>query len=200
MVPLLHDMTETASIYTIGHSNHSEEHFFELLKSHNIDVLTDVRSQPFSRYTPHFNRESLQVTLPTCGARYVFMGDQLGGRPIGDQFYDAFGHVLYYRVAEAGFFLKGISRIEQGIQSYRIAMMCSEEDPLVCHRHRLVARVLRQRGVPVMHIRDDGKLQSYEDVEPATQQKKLFGELEQDDWKSLLSVLPKQLPENSLEN
>ena len=193
-------MPETASLYTIGHSNHSEEHFFELLKLHDIDVLADVRSQPFSRYTPHFNRESLQVALSGCGVRYLFIGDQLGGRPVGDEYYDAQGHVLYHRVAEADFFLKGVARIEQGVQSYRVAMMCSEEDPLVCHRHRLVARVLRQRGIPVLHIRDDGKLQTYEQVEPAAQQKMLFGELEQDEWRSLLSVLPKQQPESSLEN
>ncbi len=182
-------------LYTIGHSNHTEEHFVELLKQHAIEVLADVRSQPFSKYTPHFNREALQSVLPRLGIKYLFIGDELGGRPTGEQFYDEAGHVLYHRVAEADFFLKGVERVEQGIRSFRVAMMCSEEDPLICHRHRLVARVLRKRGVPIEHIRDDGRLDTYEQVEPAEQQKLLFGEMEIDEWKSLRSVLPKQTPE-----
>ncbi len=192
-----HPMSGNPALFTVGHSNHTEEHFVNLLLSNGIDVLADVRSQPFSKYTPHFNRDNLQEALRAKKIRYLFMGDQLGGRPPGDDFYDIEGHVLYHRVADADFFLKGLERIEQGIQTFRVAMMCSEEDPLVCHRHRLVARVLRTRGVPIQHIRQDGKLDSYEEVEPAFQQKLLFAELEKDEWKSLQSVLPKSTLENS---
>ena len=193
-------MPHTPAVFTIGHSNHSEQHFLELLTKHGIQVLADVRSQPFSKYTPHFNREYLQGTLRDCRIKYLFMGDQLGGRPEGDEFYDAEGYVLYYRLAEAEAFLKGIERIQSGIQSYRVAMMCSEEDPSICHRHRLIAKVLNAKGIPIQHIRDDGRLDTFEQVEPAFQQLMLFGELETDEWKSLLSVLPKPAPENSLEN
>ena len=193
-------MSEQPVLFTVCHSNHSEEHFVNLLEQHAIRVLADVRTQPFSRYTPHFNRESLQDSLRLKRIKYLFMGDQLGGRPSGEQFYDAEGHVLYYRLADADFFLKGVERLQQGIQSFRVAMMCSEEDPSICHRHRLVAKVLRQRGVPIQHIRQDGRLDSYDDVEPPFKQQLLFGELEQDEWKSLLSVLPKSTLENSLED
>ena len=82
-------MPNTPAVYTIGHSNHSEQHFLDLLTKHGIQVLADVRSQPFSKYTPHFNREYLQGTLRDCRMKYLFMGDQLGGRPEGDEFYDA---------------------------------------------------------------------------------------------------------------
>ncbi|MEQ1829882.1 MAG: DUF488 domain-containing protein [Pirellula sp.] len=193
-------MSAAPILFTVGHSNHSEERFLGLLERHSIQVLADVRTQPFSRYTPHFNRESLQDSLRLKRMKYLFMGDQLGGRPIGEQFYDADGHVLYYRLADADFFLKGLERLQQGIQTFRVAMMCSEEDPSVCHRHRLVAKVLRQRGVPIQHIREDGRLDSYDDVEPPFKQQLLFGELEQDEWKSLLSVSPKSTQENSLED
>lgn len=187
-------MTSRPILYTIGHSNHSEEKFVDLLQQHSIEILADVRSQPYSKYTPQFNQASLQSILPRESVQYLFMGDQLGGRPSGADYYDTRGHVLYHRVAEADFFLKGLTRLEQGICSFRVAMMCSEENPLVCHRHRLVARVLRQRGVPIQHIRDDGRLETYEQVEPAEQQKLLFGELEIDEWISLQSVSPKQPP------
>ncbi len=138
-------MSEQPVLFTVGHSNHSEEHFVNLLEQHAIQVLADVRTQPFSRYTPHFNRESLQDSLRLKRIKYLFMGDQLGGRPSGDQFYDVEGHVLYYRLADADFFLKGVERLQQGIQSFRVAMMCSEEDPSVCHRHRLVKSIATTR-------------------------------------------------------
>jgi uncharacterized protein (DUF488 family) len=114
-------------------------------------------------------------------------------------FYDAAGHVLYHRVAETDTFLIGLDRIVERMQTHRIALMCSEEDPLVCHRHRLVARVLHQRGIPIRHIRQDGQLQSYEQVEPMQHQRLLFGEMEMDEWKSLRSVLPNPVHETSSE-
>jgi len=83
-------------LYTIGHSNHDQEHFCTLLQQHRIDVLADVRSQPYSRYTPHFNAEERKAALATHGIRYVFLGDQLGGRPRDPQHYDEQGRALYW--------------------------------------------------------------------------------------------------------
>ncbi len=194
------NMDSVPALFTIGHSNHTDEQFVQLLRQHGIDVLADVRSQPYSKYTNQFNREDLQALLARHRLKYVFMGQSLGGRPEGEVYYDNEGHVLYHRVAEADFFLQGLERIQKGIASYRVAMMCSEEDPLVCHRHRLVARVLRSRGVPIQHIRGDGRVESYEQVEPPAKQKMLFDELEVDSWRSLLSVLPKPQPETFLES
>ena len=113
-------MSEQPVLFTVGHSNHSEEHFVNLLEQHAIQVLADVRTQPFSRYTPHFNRESLQDTLRVKRIKYLFMGDQLGGRPSGEQFYDAEGHVLYAELAKAPLFLQGLGRLQRGIERFRV--------------------------------------------------------------------------------
>jgi len=190
------------NLYTIGHSNHSFERFVELLRGHQVDVLVDVRSQPWSRYSPHFNREQLQPELEALGFRYLFMGDQLGGRPEAEKYYDAAGHVLYYKVARADWFLQGVQRLVTGIQDYRVAIMCSEEDPGICHRFLLVTRVLSEQGIQIQHIRGDGRLQSEEAVcnhsRDQRHQGVLFQELEDDTWKSLQSVLPKAAPNDSL--
>ncbi|MGH2544667.1 MAG: DUF488 family protein, partial [Ardenticatenaceae bacterium] len=135
------------TIFTIGHSNHSLEAFVELLQRQGIEVLVDVRSQPYSRYASHFGSRSLKEVVAASGMRYVFLGNELGGRPGGAYFYDEEGYVLYGRVAASSLFLEGIARLEQGIESYRVAIMCSEEDPVGCHRHLLVGRVLRERGI-----------------------------------------------------
>lgn len=186
------------TLYTIGHSNHELEQFLELLRQHEIQVLTDVRSQPYSAYTSHFNREALQSAVVSSGMNYVYMGDQLGGRPDGEQFYDQAGHVLYYRVAESPNFLEGIRRLLKGIQEYRVAIMCSEEDPGVCHRFLLVTRVMEGRGVEIRHIRGDGRLESERTVCASSKDKRnqqvLFAEMENDTWISLRSVLHKAQP------
>ena len=189
----------TPVIFTIGHSNHTEEVFLGLLARHRIDVLADVRSHPYSRYNPHFNRESLQQAVKGAGVRYLFLGEQLGGRPDDPESYDRAGHVLYWRVAESPVFLEGIERLERGREEYRVALMCSEEDPAVCHRYLLVSRVLTERGVGVEHIRGDGAAQSQRDVDRVSGvgQGMLFADLERDSWKSLQSVLPKALPNDS---
>src|SRR3989304_81649 len=104
------------TLYTIGHSNHTAEKFLELLHEHGIEVLVDVRSQPFSRYNPQFNDNNLASALKGAGIRYLFMGDQLGGRPEGDDLLDEAGHALYHRMAESPAFLAGIERLERGVE------------------------------------------------------------------------------------
>lgn len=150
---------DAACIYTIGHSNQPMQHLLDLLNAHAIDVVMDVRSQPYSRYAPHFSRHSLESALVAAGFKYLFMGKELGGRPDGDAFYDAEGRVVYSQVEKADFFRDGIARLETGIQKYRVAMLCSEEDPSGCHRRLLVGRVLAQHGALLLHIRGDGRLE-----------------------------------------
>jgi uncharacterized protein (DUF488 family) len=182
-------------IFTVGHSNHDEQTFLELLAAHGIEVLVDVRSQPYCGYSTHFNREPLKRAVEARGLRYLFFGRELGGRPEGDEFYDDEGHVLYGRVAESEPFLNGIERIERGSREYRVALMCSEENPCVCHRWLLVTRVLRKRGVDVQHIRGDGRLQSDDELEAEAAEPDVPKQLclfpgEEPPWRSLRSVSP----------
>src|SRR5437660_8680013 len=153
-----------AAVYTVGHSNHSLEEFLNLLDKHRIEVLVDTRSHPYSKYVAHFNREDLQSALRQSGVKYLFLGSELGGRPAEEEYYDDDGHVLYFRVAQSPVFLEGIERLEAGSRQYRVALLCSEEDPAVCHRHLLVGRVLADRGADIRHIRGDGTIQAYAEI------------------------------------
>lgn len=200
---------EENSILTIGHSNHSLEHFIQLLHSQAVEVLVDVRSQPYSRYSAHFNKKPLKEGIKEAGMMYLFLGQELGGRPKGAGFYDEDGYVFYDRVAEADFFLEGVERLQRGIKKYRVAMMCSEENPAVCHRHLLVGRVLTERGLTVLHIRGDGQVQTNEQLKRAQRGKSHGGvvqfalfelEEEEKEWKSTVSVLPKKPPNSSLDD
>jgi len=152
-------------IYTIGHSNHTLDAFLDLLRLHRIEVLIDTRSVPYSRFAPQFNRDALKAAVLGQGMRYGFYGKELGGRPEGDEFYDAQGHVLYSEVAQSPPFQDGLARLIQGAQQYRVALLCSEEDPNVCHRRLLITRVLDGLGVEVAHIRGDGRLESERELQ-----------------------------------
>lgn len=183
-----HNISGRSFVYTIGHSNHPIEKFLDLLKEHRIEVLVDTRSHPYSRFAPHFNVRELKASLAPACIKYLFLGKELGGRPEGEEFYDEEGRVDYRLVAHTPVFNEGISRLESGLQRYRIALLCSEEDPSGCHRRLLVGRILAERGVEVRHIRGDGGVQPEEP--PAGEQPALFQEV--GEWKSIRSVSQKR--------
>jgi uncharacterized protein (DUF488 family) len=147
-------------LFTIGHSNQALDDFLDLLQQHRIEAVADVRTVPRSRYVPHFSAGPLREALAGRGISYIPMGRELGGRPEGDEFYDADGRVLYGRLAATPAFRGGLDQVLAGAQTSRIALLCSEEDPGRCHRHLLIGRVLRARGVPVSHIRRDGSVET----------------------------------------
>ncbi|MGH3088340.1 MAG: DUF488 family protein [Rubrobacteraceae bacterium] len=178
---------EHIEVFTIGHSNHSLEEFLGLLKEHGIEALVDVRSHPRSRYAPHFNKDVLKKAVDDRSVKYLFLGRELGGRPEGDEFYDEDGRVDYGRVAQSETFKEGVRRVKDGAGRFRVALMCSEEDPTGCHRELLVGRVLREEGVDVRHIRGEGNIQSEEDLEE--DQLALFEEpREREEWKSVKPI------------
>lgn len=153
------DRTET--IYTIGHSNHSIDRFLELLAAHQITAVADVRSQPYSRFTPHFNRERLQSELKAKGIAYVFLGHELGARSDDPDCYID-GKVQYDRLAQSDSFKDGLTRVLQGAKKHHIALMCAEKDPLTCHRGILICRQLANARVAIRHILEDGELETHD--------------------------------------
>jgi uncharacterized protein (DUF488 family) len=184
----------TARLFSIGHSNHSIEKFLQLLKLHDIEALVDVRSVPYSRFSPQFSINALRRSVSEAGYEYVFLGKELGGRPEGREFYDEEGHVRYGRRAEAKEFLVGIDRLAAEARGRRVAMMCSEENPETCHRRLLVARSLEPRGIVVDHIRGDGRLQQEAELAPmGRRQGGLFGG-DDEAWKSKRPVRPAKRP------
>jgi len=147
-------------IFTIGHSTHPLEHLVRLLSRHGITALCDVRSKPYSRVNPQFNREELSKALRESGITYVFLGKELGARSEDPGCYEN-GKVRYERLAQTDLFRKGLDRVQKGAAEYRIALMCAEKEPLECHRTILVARHLVARGIDVQHIHADGRLESH---------------------------------------
>lgn len=157
-------MSERAGlVFTIGHSTHSLEAFFALLQKHGVTAIADVRSAPFSRFNPQFNKDVLERSLKAAGIKYVFLGHELGARSDDPSCYEN-GRVLYGRLAQTELFRSGIDRVIRGVQEHRIALMCAEKEPLECHRTLLVARALDEHGIAVTHILSDGRLEAHPDA------------------------------------
>lgn len=151
-------------ILTIGHSSLNYEQFLALLRGAGVSAVADIRSVPSSRHFPQFNRETLKAGLRSDGIKYVFLGAELGGRPQNKNFY-CDGIADYEKMAGDINFKEGIDRVLRGAKQYRIALMCSEHDPLDCHRCLLVGRALTERGMAVSHILSNGSQISQSQIE-----------------------------------
>jgi len=152
------------TVYTIGHSNHRAAAFVALLRGADVTAVADVRSVPYSRRHPQFNKREFDVSLRAAGIAYVFLGDRLGARPKDRGCYRG-GRADYRLIAGTEAFRDGLRRVEEGAERYRIALMCAEREPLDCHRTVLVARHLQRRGARVVHILADGTTEPNEATE-----------------------------------
>jgi uncharacterized protein (DUF488 family) len=157
-------MPEQPLVWTIGHSAHSWERFISLLRNAGITAIADVRTSPYSRFSPHFNRDDVRNELKADGISYVFLGKELGGRPASQRFFCE-GVADYEKMAQTEDFKKGVERVIEGAKKYNIALMCSEQDPLDCHRCLLVGRALADRGVQVRHIQGNGAIATQAQIE-----------------------------------
>jgi len=146
--------------YSIGHSNVPIERLIALLSQHAIAALCDVRSMPYSRYNPQFNRETLADNMHLAGIAYRFTDDSLGGKPAVDTLRTEDGALPDdAKIAASPIFNRGIEQLIVLGARQPTAFMCSEADYRSCHRHKLIAPALIERGVIVLHILPDGGIE-----------------------------------------
>ena len=144
-------------LFTIGHSNHSLDHFLELLLEYQVSVIVDVRSSPYSKYSPQFNKDVLERALRNVNIDYVFLGRELGAHRSEDCCYIE-GQIKYSRIAQLPTFRRGLEIVFQEVEHHRVALMCSESDPITCHRTILVCHELKSicPDLEITHILGDG--------------------------------------------
>ncbi len=154
------------TIYTIGHSNHEIEQFLDLLHQFGITCLIDVRSAPYSRYAPQYNKRPLRESLQAHDLIYLHFEQEFGARQTRPSLLTAEGKVDFDKFRATDAFKQGVERLRKGLElGYTIALMCSEGDPFDCHRFSMIAYHLVKEGLPVKHILPDGSLIDNEDLE-----------------------------------
>ena len=165
----------THRLFTIGHSAMQLPTFLGLLHQFQVAVLADVRSKPQSFRFPHFDRIDLERALPVAGIRYLFLGDELGGRPDDPDAYDRDG-VVDYRIRRKSYaFQAGLERVQTELAQNDLALMCAEEDPLQCHRFLMICPELVALGLAPLHIRKGGVLETQQEAEDNLLQGQHFG-------------------------
>lgn len=151
-------------IFTIGYSTYSLESFLRILEEYSINAIADVRSIPYSKFKPDFNRDFLKGNLRKKKVAYGFLGDNCGARINAPECYID-GKADYHLIAKHPTFREGINRLLNGINNYRIALMCAEADPINCHRTILVCRNLRFSDIRIKHILKDGSVEDHKKTE-----------------------------------
>lgn len=148
-------------LFTIGHTNHSQEDFLKLLRKYDITYILDVRSTPFSQFTSQFNKDVIADYLKGNGVNYKHMGKFFGARPNDDGLYTEEGYLDFEKARESDNFKIGMNNVILGLEKgFNIALMCTEKDPFDCHRAIMVSRGFELNGIEVNHILPDGKLLS----------------------------------------
>ncbi len=142
-------------LYTVGHGNHPIGRFIELVKGAGVELIVDVRSIPYSRFAPQFNKGALETALGSARIGYHYLGDHLGGRPREKE---KQGVLSYDEAVGSESFEEGLRRLSELSRSGSSAIMCAEKDPNRCHRTHIIARAVVSRGGSVIHILDDGTL------------------------------------------
>ncbi len=146
-------------LFTIGHSQHNINYFISLLNQYHIDFLLDVRSTPYSKYAEQYNKENINMDLNSVHIRYIFMGKYFGARPQDKNLYHSEGYLDFEKVRESKNFNKGIENVMIGLnQGHNIALMCTEKEPIDCHRAILVARAFEMHRIYAKHILSDGEI------------------------------------------
>jgi uncharacterized protein (DUF488 family) len=151
-------------LFTVGHSNIAAERFVAMLHGAGVEAVADVRSIPASRFCPWFSAKNLAPLLAGARINYLFFGDELGGRPRDPSLYRD-GVADYEAMARQHGFQTGLDRLLGYAKEQRLCLMCSERDPLDCHRCLLVARAVAARGVAIGHVLHDGTIRSHAAIE-----------------------------------
>lgn len=155
-----------AIVHTIGHSTHQLDYFLELLQEYSIDCLIDVRSMPASAYNPQFNKEVLYHFLKSNGIEYQHFGKEFGARHSEQGVLDEEGRVDFELIRKTPAFISGMQRLIQKVKEDRsVTLMCSESDPMDCHRFSMISVAIEAKGIEVRHILKDKKWLSNSDLE-----------------------------------
>lgn len=151
---------EKLTLYTVGHSTHEIGAFIGILEEHGITRVIDVRSQPYSKWSPQHDHDALEESLRLAGIAYQWEGRHLGGRPDGAEYYTSDGRVRYDKVAESPQFQERLGAVLAAAAEERVVVMCAEKQPDHCHRRRLIARALNEKdtSVEILHILEDASL------------------------------------------
>lgn len=177
---------KTGSIFSIGYSSFGNDaaQMIEILNEHEINVLIDVRSSPYSSYYTAFNKENLELSLKKENIYYRNYAKEFGARQEDLDLYP-FGYLDFERFSKTDEFKSGVTRVENSLaHGYNVVFMCSEKEPVSCHRAILVTRAFSNLGYQITHLLPEKKSKTQADIETELLQmhpRSLFDDFNEDE-------------------
>ncbi|MDD3436717.1 MAG: DUF488 domain-containing protein [Candidatus Gastranaerophilales bacterium] len=155
-----------ASVFTIGYAAFNIDDFIDVLKSHKISHLIDVRSNPMSEYFQDYNSFNLEPKLKQHNIIYENLALEFGARQENNEFFSKSGFIDFEKFTQSEQFKNGLAKIEDGLkQDINFVLMCAEKDPINCHRSIMIAHAMQKNGIQVLHIMYDGQLQPQNEID-----------------------------------
>lgn len=154
------------NLYTIGYSGFNIDDFILSLRNVEVNALVDVRSSPFSKMFPDYNKDKIYLSLKKNNIYYIPMSNEFGARPNNSEVYTD-NQVDFIKMSESQSFLDGCSRIKEGLVHYTICLMCSERDPITCHRAILISHNIKKLypRSNIFHILPNNVIESNREME-----------------------------------
>lgn len=153
------------TVYTIGYSGFSIDDFITTLKKHNISLVVDVRSSPYSNHFPEYNKDALEICLKTHRIYYRNYANEFGARQSDRKYYCKEGYLDFEVFSKSKPFLNGVKKLRNSMeQNYTFALLCAEKNPICCHRTILVARAFFECGYNVVHLLSNGKTVTQQEI------------------------------------
>ena len=154
------------TLYTIGYSGFSIDDFVNILKKYGVNALIDVRSNPFSSYFSAYNKEQLEKKLNSQHIYYRNYPKEFGARQKERHFYTSDGYLDFELFTASSAYNQGYLEIEDGLKrDYVFVFMCSEKDPIDCHRAIMISKTFKDNGYSILHLLPDKNPISQVDVE-----------------------------------
>jgi uncharacterized protein (DUF488 family) len=151
---------------TVGHGTAAREELAELLLGAGIERVVDVRTAPGSRRHPQFRREAMAGWLPEAGIGYRWER-ALGGWRKPDPA-STVNHVLrhpgfrgYADYMRTPPFWAALDGLLADAAEVPTAALCSESLWWRCHRRLLSDAAVLVRGVEVLHLGHDGRVEPH---------------------------------------
>lgn len=154
------------TVYSIGYSGFLVDEFVNILEYNGINLLVDVRSQPYSQYYSDYNKDSFELKLKNKDIYYRNYANEFGARQDQKEYYSNEGFLDFELFAKSPQFLEGMEKLKNSmLQNYKFVVMCAEKDPFNCHRAILVTRAFHDAGFKIMHLLPAGEAMTQTDIE-----------------------------------
>jgi uncharacterized protein (DUF488 family) len=139
-------MTNTLRAYSLGYEGMNLDRYVDVLKSHKISIVIDVRETPWS-YKPGFSKKPLAERLDAEGISYLHLksaGNPSRNRKLGLPQHKVIELYKKHLDSDPSCLRPILDLIKGHARSGAVCLLCFEKEPHDCHRKVILDRLAEQ--------------------------------------------------------